>query len=508
MNSSLRLEEIDEGPQNVSQEAGQNNSSGVSEFSTYQGSNFARISLIIGKSELEQMLKQMTFTRSETLYLIALLHSRTIEESPSDNFLAAIAIPRIASPTELADANKALRQDSKFINKNATMMGSPRQPTTIENLPEELLSNIFIRLLAKQLAQMRSVSKSWNSLLSKSSFVKTQLHHSIYNKDKTLFHFSDDHYYGFKLTVNPNPQLISFIKLPPNPESPHTSIQVIDSVDGLICSSYSDTAIQIWNPSLSTLLDLPPYSMPSDEYDSIKIFFRFGFDPKTDDYKVVKLTAFADGSSVIWWMDVEIYSMKKGSWKFITERVPSHITWIDENEVVCVDGHDGHLHWLGHFGEEKVSKMILVFDLGSETFHEIPFPDSIVAFKCGRLDALGVLGGKLCVMSRDEDEDVGCVVWVMKEYGVAESWVKHHVFSQFIGDTYPFGFTSANKFLIQDQYYRLVLYDPVTEEAQILKNDFSFPEYEAGKIVEYVDSLVWVAPVKCEIVDGGGQNWN
>nr|KAJ0202620.1 hypothetical protein LSAT_V11C500278700 [Lactuca sativa] len=81
----------------------------------------------------------------------------------------------------------------------------------------------------------------------------------------------------------------------------------------------------------------------------------------------------------------------------------------------------------------------------------------------------------------------------MEEY---YGWVKRHVFSQFIGDTYPFGFTSANKFLIQDQFSRLVLYDPVTEEAQILKNDFSFPECEAGKLVEYIDSLVWVAPAK------------
>ncbi|CAI9286201.1 unnamed protein product [Lactuca saligna] len=489
-NSHLRPE-IDEEPKNVSQEAGQNNSSGVSDLSIHQ----AR------KSQLEQMLKHMTFTRSETLYLIALLHSRTIEESPSDNFLAATKFSRIASP---ADANKgstmgtgpiALRQDSKFINKNATMMGSPQQPTTIENLPNELLVNIFIRLLAKQLAQMRSISKSWNSLLSKSSFVRTQLNHSIYNQDKTLFHFSDDHYYGFKLSVNPNPQLISFIKLPPNPESPHTSIRVIDSVNGLICSSYSDTVIQIWNPSLSTVLTLPPYFMPCSAYDSIKILFRFGFDPKTDDYKVVKLTAYAGGSCVVWWMDVEIYSMKKGSWKLITERFPSHITWIDENEVVCADGHDGYLHWLGYITEEMNLKTIVAFDLGSETFREIPFPDSIVASEYGRFDALGVLGGKLCVMSWDED--VGCEVWVMEEYG----WVKRHVFSQFIGDMYPFGFTSANKFLIQDQYSRLVLYDPVTEEAQILKNDFSYAEYEAGKIVEYVDSLVWVAPVKCEIVD-------
>ncbi|KAL7601316.1 hypothetical protein Lser_V15G25425 [Lactuca serriola] len=40
-------------------------------------------SVTVGKSELEQILKQMTFTRSETQRLITLLHSRTIEESPT-----------------------------------------------------------------------------------------------------------------------------------------------------------------------------------------------------------------------------------------------------------------------------------------------------------------------------------------------------------------------------------------------------------------------------------------
>ncbi|CAI9286198.1 unnamed protein product [Lactuca saligna] len=380
--------EIDEEPQNISQEAGKNNSTGGSELSTNQGRNYANISATIGISEIEQILKQRTFTRSETLYLIALLHSRTIEESPSDNFLAASKISRIASP---ADANKgstmgtgpiALRQDSKFIYKNATMMGSPRQSTTIENLPNELLLCRF-----------------------------------------------------------------------------------------------------------GTLLSLPSYSVPSDGSGWIKVLFRFGFDPKTDDYKVVKLTAFAKGFHVKWWMDVEIYSMKKGSWKLITERFPSHITWIDENEVVCADGHDGYLHWLGCTNEEEDIKTIVAFDLGSETFREIPFPDSTL-YHDRIMVLLGALGGKLCVMSCYKD--VGCVVWVMEEYG----WVKRHVFSQFIGDTYPFGFTSANKFLIQDQYSRLVLYDPVTEEAQILKNDFSYPEFEAGKVVEYMDSLVWVAPAK------------
>ncbi|CAH1425353.1 unnamed protein product [Lactuca virosa] len=74
---------IYEEPQNVSHEAGQNNSIGASELCTHHVGNFASISSDSEISELEQMLKQMTFTRSVTQHLIALLHSRTIEESPT-----------------------------------------------------------------------------------------------------------------------------------------------------------------------------------------------------------------------------------------------------------------------------------------------------------------------------------------------------------------------------------------------------------------------------------------
>lgn len=49
-------------------------------------------------------------------------------------------------------------------------------------------------------------------------------------------------------------------------------------------------------------------------------------------------------------------------------------------------------------------------------------------------------------------------VWVMNEYGVAESWVQQHIFSQFSGKIDPFGFTSKNEFLFGVDR-RLALYD-------------------------------------------------
>ncbi|KAI3517117.1 hypothetical protein L1887_16325 [Cichorium endivia] len=69
--------EVNEEPKNVSHETGQNNSIGVPKLSIDEGGNSAAT----GISELEQMLKQKTFTRSEIQHLTALLNSRTTESS-------------------------------------------------------------------------------------------------------------------------------------------------------------------------------------------------------------------------------------------------------------------------------------------------------------------------------------------------------------------------------------------------------------------------------------------
>ncbi|XP_024970131.1 nuclear pore complex protein NUP1-like isoform X1 [Cynara cardunculus var. scolymus] len=82
--AARRPPETSEEPRNGLQEAGPNISTGVSEPSTDKGRNLSTISAAPQISELENMLKQKTFTRSEIERLTALLHSRTTE-SPSDD---------------------------------------------------------------------------------------------------------------------------------------------------------------------------------------------------------------------------------------------------------------------------------------------------------------------------------------------------------------------------------------------------------------------------------------
>lgn len=72
--------------------------------------------------------------------------------------------------------------------------------------------------------------------------------------------------------------------------------------------------------------------MPSHDHYSIKKYFP-RFETKINDYKVVKLTSLLEppdpilaaylGIVVKEWLQVEVYSIRKGSWELITKRFSS-----------------------------------------------------------------------------------------------------------------------------------------------------------------------------------------
>ncbi|KAL7586297.1 hypothetical protein Lser_V15G36532 [Lactuca serriola] len=340
-------------------------------------------------------------------------------------------------------------------------MASSQQPTTIDNLQGDVLSEIFIRLLAKQLAQMRCASNNDDILL----FFKSK------------FSFCGGRPFTACPSRSPHHELTDFIKLP---------------------------------PSLSVVLTLPPSLFPSHDTDYLRIPPRFGFDPKSDDYKVTKFTRdpqlplsaclTLDIDDCIETVDykVEVYSMRKGIWQLVPHRFPSHLKILRamHYKEFCVDGHDGHVHWFDYADSFWKVQNIVAFDLGEETFREMPIPDlQMVATQF----SLGVLGGKLCVMFGIRYH--GCEVWVMDEYGVAESWVKRYVFSEFDDVIIPYGFTLHNEFLYEVANYFdneddhcLGLYNPIAAKTKSFEVG-----YGLSKVVEYVDSLVWVAPVEHEL---------
>ncbi|KAJ9553818.1 hypothetical protein OSB04_017863 [Centaurea solstitialis] len=306
--------------------------------------------------------------------------------------------------------------------------------------------------------------------------------------------FHEPFYVTAHFSRSPHLELTDFVEPPVvMSRSESETVKFLGSVNGLICfcyqldysysafqlSPYNGLVIQIWNPSLSTILTLPPCQLPYPNINFNNVYFRFGYDPKTDDYKLVKLMSRFEEC-----LQVEVYSLRKDSWGLIAQRFPSHVTAIINEDMVFVDGCDGRLHWLCFICKGSMLQTIVAFDLGMKTFSELSLPQSE---RCWH--RLGVVAGKLCLLARTKNLE--CEVWVMNEYGVAESWVKHNLLSGLSGVHFPYGFTSSNKFLFATHDGHFGLYDPISANTKIMAS-----LKRSIKVVRYVESLVWMAPVR------------
>jgi F-box interacting protein len=85
---------------------------------------------------------------------------------------------------------------------------------------------------------------------------------------------------------------------------------------------------------------------------------------------------------------------------------------------------NGALHWLVNHRSHSNEERVLTLDLATETFKEFPTPFSEI--DCGI--GLEVLGSNLCICVNHQGTQND--VWVMKKYGVAESWTPWYTITQ------------------------------------------------------------------------------
>ncbi|KAI8556175.1 hypothetical protein RHMOL_Rhmol05G0231400 [Rhododendron molle] len=131
--------------------------------------------------------------------------------------------------------------------------------------------------------------------------------------------------------------------------------------------------------------------------------FGFGYDESIDDYKVVRFFSSTGCREV----QVKVYTLRSDSWRRIRDfplsRFPKGLgTFVN-----------GSLHWI----VVNESYNIVSLDLAKETYGEVLQPE----YGDGYLHdiTLDILNGCLCIVRyRDSCADV----WVMKEYGIRESW--------------------------------------------------------------------------------------
>lgn len=298
---------------------------------------------------------------------------------------------------------------------------APNQELIFPNFPQELLLEILSRLPVKSLVKFKCVSRTWLSLISNPRFIRTHLQISS-NED-------DFGHHGLILTVLP-PNSHSHLKqcsldsaldvkvstievtdIDYPMKNPLKSVWVVGSCDGLVCIAIEENDLFLWNPSVRKSKKLPHSGVKLK--NGCYIIYGFGYDNLNDDYKVVGIFCVFCGGNV-YETEVRVYSLESDSWRTI-EDFKGGVPLDDSGKYA-----NGKLHWVASHGFDSYhSWNIVSLDLGNETYGEVERPEYGEGVHYW---IFGVLGGCLSVLCDYERTRVD--VWVMKEYGVRESWSK------------------------------------------------------------------------------------
>ncbi|KAL3503424.1 hypothetical protein ACH5RR_037873 [Cinchona calisaya] len=332
-------------------------------------------------------------------------------------------------------------------------------------LPEDVLAEILVRLPVKSLIRFRCVSKTWRDLINSTYFADMHLGHGknnrrhrrvvlvnriIKDEKKAWLSFHSD-IADFAAAAAPA------LKLP----SPHhnTSIKLFGSCNGIVCiaelararSDSNKDKINLCNFTTREFLTLPPspFGWPDEFEDGCAntTSLGFGFDPSTQDYKLVKFVGyFFEEITTEPLIGVHIYQLKTNSWRNLGF-TPTEISyrWPFQNfcTSILVNG-SLIMHWCASRRCEDWCRGILSFNMCTEALQTIEFPCDYEPIDT-RYN-LAVLNDSLALIlstiktspqfpaditSIEEICEHSTEIWVMMDYGIKESWVKKYSIEPF-----------------------------------------------------------------------------
>ncbi|XP_023898475.1 F-box protein At3g07870-like [Quercus suber] len=278
---------------------------------------------------------------------------------------------------------------------------------------------------------------------------------------------------------------------------------LVGSCNGLLC--FSDFRLQnslinnaffgfndvyLWNPSIRKFKKLPDTCLSQLHLAKL----GFAHHSQKNDYKVVRISRpFTEPMPP---PEAEVYTLSSDSWKRVGISWRPNVVFYKFSCVKPFPFVSGHLHWMldmieeGGGQEMRYIEMILSFDVNSEKFKELPLPDDH-SFKDGK--NLTSVKEKLA-LAKFEQQPHGmlCCVWVMREYGVRESWNKLCVVP-IVTHTCFVGFTKYGSLLIQKKTQEIcsledkyVLMDPKT----LYEKETSIQAIHPLVIATYMENLV------------------
>ncbi|XP_030963968.1 F-box/kelch-repeat protein At3g06240-like [Quercus lobata] len=302
------------------------------------------------------------------------------------------------------------------------------------HLPEDIVLSILTRLPPKTVIRFRCVCKSWDSSITTPYFISTHLNNFAHDNDNGggyLIHMPRRTNSSNKAVCTVALDLtfdrISEIEVPF--DFPSGSVQIAGSCNGLLCLAYNGffnifgNVIYLWNPSIRKFKRLPdPYL---ERLGCYGLRFGFVYDSENNDYKVVKISSYLPkGLPPPMPDEIEVYTLSSDSWRRVGMSLRTNVKVFDDNfQIPLVSG---ALHWISlvlEGEEEHKGEVIMSFNVNSEKFRMFVMPDGSLSTSRSQR-SLALFKGKLAFITFGITDQHGYhySMWVMREYGVLESW--------------------------------------------------------------------------------------
>uniref|UniRef100_M1C0X1 F-box family protein n=1 Tax=Solanum tuberosum TaxID=4113 RepID=M1C0X1_SOLTU len=298
----------------------------------------------------------------------------------------------------------------------------PLKPQTDMKIyvPEEIIVEILIRLPVQSLLRFKCVSKSWKILVT-SDYLKTKHCNHAKNNKKFLVARKVDSisYYCSSLSSAQPLQKLS--------RCPSTYV-ILCCCDGLVLL-FGDGYL-LWNPSTNESIQLPNLELRQGTHrEALHSTYGLGYDSVSNDYKILKIdNNEGDGDDLR--SRNKILALKSGSWRKIDKhprifgssvlhrQFSTHMRREDSLAFIC-----GSFHWIG---KDNLNKYFMVlFNISNEVYGEMSLPDGIcnISNMVYITRGVSVIEGMLYAYSTCINAEGSTFkLWVMKEYGVKESW--------------------------------------------------------------------------------------
>uniref|UniRef100_A0A2N9EFR3 F-box domain-containing protein n=1 Tax=Fagus sylvatica TaxID=28930 RepID=A0A2N9EFR3_FAGSY len=339
-----------------------------------------------------------------------------------------------------------------------------------EHVPYDVVYDILTWVPVKSIMRFRCVSKSCNSIITDPIFNTIHLDKAnslsknnnnngylLYMLQKQYIPEKQDFNELSTVVYNKDQTLTEISRF----EIPITDISILGFCNGMffLCHD-SKEILYLWNPSIRKYKMLPPHFI--GHYRGVA--HGLAYHSQNNDYKILRL-----GFRIaVKGISAQVYTLSTDSWRKVVvllDSEPNNIL-IDIDTEHCLFL-NGALHFIVHSREYS---FILTFDVDDERFRKIMLPQNFFGgVVCLNIQSLAVMKGSLALILFSKDIDAIthsiCNIWVMREYGVVESWTKRCVRVDWVRCFY--GCTDNGELLIE-KADELVSFDPESLNENIL----------------------------------------